>query len=167
MRIYVMRHGIAVDRTDPAAPENDADRPLTLDGRERTRLALHGLVSLGVVVDRVVASPLVRCVQTAELVSEILGVPRLAMETHAGLQPDADQSELLAGLRNLRDDGVMLIGHAPDCDDTVAKLLGLPLPITALKKSGVVVLSLKSGAELARLVGVYEPKTLRRLGRLE
>lgn len=167
MRIYVMRHGIAIDRADPAAPQSDGDRALTLDGKERTRLALNGLISLGVVVDRVVASPHLRCVQTAELVSEVLGVPRLAMETHAGLLPEADQAELLAGLRNLRDDGVMLIGHAPDCDETVAKLLGLAHPITALKKSGIAVLSLKSGAEHARLVGVYEPKTLRRLGRAE
>ena len=167
MRLYVMRHGIAIDHADPACPDSDADRPLTLDGKERTRLALHGLVSLGSVVDRIVSSPLLRCTQTAELAAEILGVPRLAVETHAGLAPAADATELATALRNLPDDGVVVIGHAPDLDLLIARLLGLPAPVTALKKSGVAVIRLKTGTPIARLIGVYEPKTLRRLGRAE
>ncbi|MBM4343644.1 MAG: phosphohistidine phosphatase SixA [Deltaproteobacteria bacterium] len=167
MRLYLMRHGIAIDRADPGCPEADADRPLTQEGRERTRLALHGLVSLGVVVDRIVSSPLLRCLQTAELGAEALGVPRLALETHAGLVPGGDPTDLCAVLRSLPDDGVLIVGHAPDLDLMAARLLGLPGPVTALKKSGVAVLSQKPGAPTARLLGVYEPKTLRRLGRSE
>jgi len=164
MRIHLFRHGIAIDRADPAAPADDADRPLTIDGRERTRLALGGMVALGLAVDRIVASPYLRCVQTAEIATQVLGVPRLAVETHAGLAPGADQGELLAGLRNLRDDSVMLIGHAPDLDLTLACLVGVAAPVTALKKAGLATLSLKAGAERARLVALFEPKVLRQLG---
>lgn len=167
MRLYVMRHGIAMDATSPDAPETDADRPMTADGIERTRLALHGLVSVGAVVDRIVSSPYLRCTQTATLASEILGVPKLAAETHVGLSPDGDFAELLTALRRLPDDGVLLVGHSPGVDLLIASLLGLPQPVTALKKAGVAALQCKSGQELCKLVGLYEPKTLRRLGRIE
>lgn len=167
MRLYCMRHGIAADRADPAFADRDGERPLTVDGRERARLALHGVGALGAVVDRIVVSPLLRCTQTAEIAAQILGVPRLSVETHAGLLPGADPTELLAGIRNLRDDGVLIIGHAPDLDDLVAKLVGAAAAVTALKKAGCAVVQLKSGAAAGTLIGVYEPKTLRRLGRVE
>lgn len=167
MRLYVMRHGIAIDPEDPQAPQSDAERALTEDGAERTRLALHGLVSVGAVVDRIVSSPLLRCAQTAELAAEILGVPRFSVETHPGMQPDADPTELLTGLRRLPDDGVLLVGHSPSVDVIVSRLLGLQAPITQIKKAGVVALAAKSGQEHCRLVGMFEPKVLRRLGRVE
>lgn len=167
MRLYVMRHGIAIDSADPAAPAEDADRALTAEGVERTRAALQGLISFGAVVDRVVTSPHLRCTQTAQLASEVLGVPRFSVESHSGLAPAADFGELIAGLRRLPDDGVLLIGHSPDVDKITAALLGLTAPITALKKAGLVVLQLRTGQEVAKLAGVFEPKVLRRLGRTE
>lgn len=167
MRLYVMRHGIAIDSVDPGAPAEDSDRALTAEGVERTRAALQGLISFGAVVDRVVTSPYLRCTQTAQLASEILGVPRFSVESHGGLAPGADFDELIAGLRRLPDDGVMLIGHSPDVDKITATLLGLAAPITAIKKAGLVLLQLRTGQELAKLIGVYEPKVLRRLGRTE
>jgi phosphohistidine phosphatase len=167
MRLYIMRHGIAIGSDDPGAPAEDGDRPLTAEGVERTRAALQGLISFGAVVDRVVASPLLRCTQTAQLASEVLGVPRFSLETHTGLAPGADFAELIEGLRRLPDDGVLVIGHSPDVDLLSAALLGLPNPITSLKKAGLLILQLRTGQPLAKLVGVYEPKVLRRLGRTE
>lgn len=167
MRLYVMRHGIAVDAASEDAPPEDADRPLTAAGIERTRLALHGLIALGSVVDRIVTSPLLRCAQTATLAAEVLGVPRLSIETHPALAPTGDCDELCAALVRLPDDGVLLIGHSPGVDVLVSRLLGLAEPITSVKKAGVVVLQHKAGQGRCRLVGVYEPKVLRRLGRIE
>jgi phosphohistidine phosphatase SixA len=167
MRLYVMRHGIAVDPTSPDAPSADADRPLTSAGVERTRLALHGLIALGTVVDRIVTSPLLRCAQTATLAADVLGVPRLSIETHPGLAPDGESSELCAALLRLPDDGVLLIGHSPGVDQLVSRLLGLPENVTSLKKAGVAVLQFKAGQPRCQLLGVYEPKALRRLGRVE
>ncbi len=167
MRIYVMRHGIAVEPGDPTAPATDEERALTHDGIERARLAFHGMVAMGVVVDRIVASPLLRCTQTAELAAEILGVPRFSVETHPGLRPDGDFGEMLVSLRRLPDDGVLLVGHSPSVDLIVARLLGVPAPVTALKKAGMAVLTGKSGQENCRLVAMLEPKLLRRLGRSE
>jgi phosphohistidine phosphatase len=167
MRIYIFRHGVAVDAADPAAPELDADRPLTADGTERTRMALHGLISMGAVVDRIWTSPYVRCVQTAQLAAEVLGVPRMSIEKLTEMEPGGDPASLLARLPLMHDDGVMLIGHSPSVDQMLCQLLGLAEPITALKKAGLAVLQQKSGMTRAKLLGLYEPKTLRRMGRVE
>ena len=94
MRIYIFRHGVALDAADPSAPELDADRPLTADGTERTRMALHGLISMGAVVDRIWTSPYVRCVQTAQLAAEVLGVPRMSIEKLTEMEPGGDPASL-------------------------------------------------------------------------
>ena len=125
------------------------------------------MVAMGVVVDRIVTSPLLRSTQTAEIAAEILGVPRFSVETHPGLRPDGDFTEMLVSLRRLPDDGVLLVGHAPSVDQIIARLLGALQPITTLKKAGLVALSGKSGQENCRLVAMLEPKVLRRLGRSE
>lgn len=167
MRIYIFRHGIAVDAGAPTAPEADADRPLTAEGTERTRMALHGFISMGAVVDRIWTSPYARCAQTAMLAAEVLGVPRMSVDRRPELVPEGDPTVLLAQLPQLHDDGVMIIGHSPMVDTMIAQLLGLGTPISALKKAGLAVLQHKPGMIHAKLLGLYEPKTLRRLGRVE
>ena len=44
MILYIVRHGIAVDRTDPKSPA-EPERPLTAEGVKKTRSAALGLRS--------------------------------------------------------------------------------------------------------------------------
>src|SRR5580700_6869597 len=71
MRLYLMRHGVAVDREDPDCPP-DPERYLTPKGIDRTRAAAQGLLELKVKPDALFTSPYVRAVQTGELVCEVL-----------------------------------------------------------------------------------------------
>ena len=57
MNIYLLRHGIAIERDDPSSP-TDADRPLTAKGLKRMRKAARGLRRLNIPFDAVVTSPL-------------------------------------------------------------------------------------------------------------
>lgn len=164
MRLYVMRHGVAIDRLDPDCPP-DPERPLTPDGSARARQALHGLVSLGVTMDRIFSSPYARSLQTAELAAEALGVPRLQLETTPLLLPGADLAELVQGMQQLRVKAVLYVGHAPEVDLLIALLCGQPSPFTSLKKAGIAHLERKPGVDRARLVALLEPKVLRQLGR--
>lgn len=173
MKIYLMRHGVAVERQEsgnPAGAEtaaaDDAARPLTLEGVERTRLAAHGLVTMGVSIDCILSSPYVRSVQTAAIAGEALGVPRLAIETTEALLPEADPEALLPILRALEVETALCIGHAPQLDALIARLLGTPRVVTSLKKAGVAVLEAKLHSDTARIIAIYEPKTLRQLGRI-
>lgn len=162
MRVFLMRHGVAMDRHDPAAP-SDPERPLTADGTERTRLAVLGLVSLGAQVDRIVTSPHLRAVQTANIAAERLGTPRSGVEVLPSLAPTGSLEEAAAALE-ARQVNTLVIGHAPELDQLIAVLVGSAQPVTALKKAGVAVVDMR-GAGSGRLLAVYEPKVLRQLGR--
>src|SRR5436853_7070712 len=65
--LYLIRHGIAEERGDRWP--DDAKRPLTEDGIDRLRKEARGLARLGISIDLVLTSPLVRTKQTAEIVA--------------------------------------------------------------------------------------------------
>src|SRR5919201_2517208 len=65
--LYLVRHAIAEERGD--AWPDDTKRPLSDDGISRMRKTARGLARLGVAVDVILTSPLVRTRQTAEIVA--------------------------------------------------------------------------------------------------
>src|SRR4030095_15722922 len=65
--LYLIRHGLAEERGD--AWPDDAKRPLTEEGMSRLRKIARGLTRLGVSIDTVLTSPLVRPRQTAEIIA--------------------------------------------------------------------------------------------------
>ena len=62
--LYVLRHGIAVARGNPAYPL-DSDRPLTLKGMKRMRQIARGMRRLGVGFDVILTSAYTRALETA------------------------------------------------------------------------------------------------------
>ncbi len=81
MRLYLMRHGIAIDREDPDCPP-DPERYLTPKGIQRTRAAARGLRALRVKPTALLTSPFVRAVQTGEIVCEVLGLDSKQLSDH-------------------------------------------------------------------------------------
>src|SRR5579862_7277903 len=73
LQLYLMRHGIAIDREDPDCPE-ETQRYLTGKGIERTRAAAAGLARMRVKPGGLLTSPYVRAVQTGEIVCEALDI---------------------------------------------------------------------------------------------
>src|SRR5690606_6979608 len=71
MRLYLVRHGIA---EDPSLQRPDSARALTAPGIERLRLQGRALRRAGFAVDVILSSPLVRAVQTAEILGQTLGI---------------------------------------------------------------------------------------------
>src|SRR5580765_4775659 len=65
--LYLIRHGVAEERGD--AWPDDARRPLSDDGMSLMKKNARGLARLGVTLDVVLTSPLVRARQTAEIVA--------------------------------------------------------------------------------------------------
>ncbi|HAC64969.1 MAG TPA: phosphohistidine phosphatase SixA, partial [Cyanothece sp. UBA12306] len=54
-QIYLIRHGIAADRSEYT---NDAARPLTDQGREKTAKVAQSLQKIGINFDLILTSPL-------------------------------------------------------------------------------------------------------------
>ena len=163
MRLYLMRHGIAIDREDPDCPP-DPDRYLTPKGIQRTRAAARGLRALRVKPAALLTSPYVRAVQTGEIVCEGLGLDPKQLRTTDTLKPEAKPARLAEELGRLGGE-VICFGHAPHMDEFIAHALKATAPFTALKKSGVACLDIDALSPLrATLFWVLTSRILRRLG---
>lgn len=177
MKLYVMRHGPAED----AAPSGrDGDRALTPSGRERVRNVAKALADHGEEPFFIITSPLVRALQTAEIVASVTGLGDRVRDTNkareAGatgtvevrreMAPGGDALDLVARLVREGKKRVMLVGHEPDLSFLVGELVGSP-PASGMQKAMVVGVKLKptdDGTEGRGFTAagrfVVDPKTL-------
>jgi phosphohistidine phosphatase len=166
MQLYIVRHGIAIDREDPKCPP-DPDRYLTEEGIEKTKQVAKGIAALGATADLLMSSPYVRAMQTAEIFADALDYPKQKIRRTDLL---LSASEALVFYRELAKDKqsstVFCFGHAPHLDDLIAAGLGSKHPVTSLKKAGVALLELKRvSPPSGELVWLATPKLLRRAGK--
>src|SRR5439155_172049 len=87
--------------------------PLTEEGMSRMRKATRGLARLGVSLDVVLTSPLVRARQTAEIVAGGFN-PRPALVNVESLAPDGTYAAVVVDLeKHARKTRIGLVGHEP------------------------------------------------------
>lgn len=143
MDIIVIRHGIALDADEARTMGlSDAERPLTPTGMQRTRAAAAGLRATldGLGIDHIITSPLVRAVQTAEILAGYLDDPTL--EEADALAPPVDMQALDAFLHtHFGDRRLLLVGHEPDLANWVCwGLTRRRDRLMAFKKAGAALL---------------------------
>lgn len=110
MQVFLIRHAEAIDET---LELRDPHRHLTQRGREQARALGERLRWHDCTPTQVWASPLVRAVQTAELVLFTLGV-ELAVTATPALAPGDDVRPLAQRLGKLvAGEVVMIVGHEP------------------------------------------------------
>jgi phosphohistidine phosphatase len=136
MQLFLVRHAKAVERAFDI-PENN--RFLTPEGRESFRTIAGLLRKKGLAPEAILSSPLVRAVQTAEILAETLAFNGPLMVDEL-LAPGFDKE----ALRKLiaRHPGVkslVCVGHEPDLSELGCSLLDMPEAFT-LKKGGVLAL---------------------------
>lgn len=117
MAIFLVRHGDAISSSGC-----DEHRSLSTRGREETRALGRAIVARGLAFDRVVASPLVRAVQSAELIAAAIGFPG-AIEIDASLEPEGDSSAAVARLSAIAGH-VIAVSHEPIVRAIAARLSG-------------------------------------------
>jgi phosphohistidine phosphatase len=138
--LYVMRHGIASERGEWQGEE--AARPLTEDGKARTKavlVALSSRKSKELKLDDIWSSPLARALQTAEIAGKVLAAP---VSVVGALACGASLPDLQAVFLKKRPvpERLMLVGHEPDCGALIGALVGDPEGDYALKKAGLAAL---------------------------
>jgi len=164
--LYIMRHGIAVMR-GPATMMDDAKRPLTPEGKQKMREIAAGLANAGMEVDWIVSSPLVRAVQTAEVVSEELK-SQPPLDQCDALRPDGAPEAVitfLAKRSNRR--RVLVVGHEPDLSQLAARLIGAGRNANmSFKKGGCCLVTFTEfpPKSAGRLMWWLTPRVMRKLG---
>lgn len=156
MQILLVRHGEAIEE----APGGDASRWLTGRGRKRTRKVAAWLGKAKARKPAEVwTSPLVRAVQTAEILAERVGLTE-DVSVRNELSPGHDPREILDLLAKRAADAgpIALVGHEPGLSLLATSLLGAA-SWPGIKKSGVVAL-MWDGAAKAELAFLLEPKGL-------
>lgn len=114
MTIYLMRHARAGRRSAWNGP--DEDRPISKAGRRQARHLAEALADNG--ITRILSSPYVRCVQTAEPLAEALGVE---VETVDCLAEGAG-AERVASLVAEQEGDVVLCTHGDVADHVLRQV---------------------------------------------
>ena len=161
MRLYLVRHGVAVDRDDPDCPP-DTERPLTPKGMKKSRDAALGLLALGVKPDAVLTSPWLRAAQTAEIFCDVMGFPSNKIIRTDSLKGASSPAELLRELAKMKSKEVMCFGHEPHLHLVIGQILHTGARITELKKAGAACLDLERiSPPQGQLIALYPAKALR------
>jgi len=122
MKLYLLRHGIALDRIGGEI-KNDWQRPLTREGQDETRRVATHLDKIGVKADLIVSSPLVRAKQTAAIVMDVLAKGS-EIQISEAMAPGGLASDLYKFLMPFyNSENIFLIGHEPD----ISRLAGILL----------------------------------------
>ena len=178
MDVTFFRHGIAVDRADPLAPI-DAERPLTLEGKNRAEAAARGLRNIIAAPSLIVTSPYRRCLQTARILATAFGLQRRLVRELDALTPGSSPGRFWGEVAVLGHPRMLCVGHGGTLEPLAGAALGLLDPAAAdigreaavygslhLKKGGALHLTVRYEPHLhARLMWLMTPKLLRQLRR--
>jgi phosphohistidine phosphatase len=143
MYLYLIRHGIAVDRDSQSMESigHDELRSLTKEGRKKVERVADRLLNLNISFDLIITSPLVRAQQTADILIERKLSTRL--EISEDLKPQGNLSTWLQHWHNRPDRDalttVALVGHEPNLSEWAELLIfGRVHNRLILKKSGII-----------------------------
>lgn len=168
MELYIIRHAIAqqIGRKNDFLDEK---RTLTSEGRERMREAARGLRKLGVEFDLILTSPLVRAVETAEIIAHSLGLNKKEIQETVNLAPGASSEELFAEIKGRAGaESIALVGHEPDLGNLISRIvLGSEGLAVQLKKGSTCLIEVLETVPTIRgkLVWLLTPKQLRLLAK--
>ncbi|MCC7165783.1 MAG: phosphohistidine phosphatase SixA [Anaerolineae bacterium] len=155
MKLYFLRHGQANweqwDRPDD-------ERPLTKKGRKEMENVAGALRDLKVRPHEILTSPLPRASETAQIISDKLG---LEPQTTPLLAPGFGLHSLRQLLADHPDHDLLLVGHEPDFSLALQQLTG---GTVRMAKAGLARVDLENLAELrGELVWLIPPKVLKEI----
>jgi phosphohistidine phosphatase len=135
MEIYLVRHGIAEDGNEKL---RDGSRALTEKGRRRFQKTARAFGKLGRKIDLILTSPLVRAVQTAEILAGETRHDEVAVLEELDPKFDAESVRAALAKRSADSGAVALVGHEPQLSSLLASLSGVAQSDLDFKKGAIV-----------------------------
>jgi phosphohistidine phosphatase len=121
MNIYLIRHG----KSEPAsANKKDEDRELTGEGRKIINQSVSLWKNRISKFDFILASPLKRALQTAELIAENFNYKNDIIKDSA-LLPGGNTSSIIELADTIEGEDIAFIGHQPDMTHHISRLIGV------------------------------------------
>jgi phosphohistidine phosphatase len=135
MDLLLIRHAEAAPLGEEGN-QDDAERPLTAAGRAQCKPLAEALQRLGVRLDRIATSPLLRARQTAEELLAHWGTPLPELDLCEALAPGAKPRKLARYLWKKGAGSIALVGHMPDLAEHAAWLIGSKKAQLEIGKAG-------------------------------
>jgi len=141
MELYLVRHGIAVEGSEGV---RDGSRGLTDKGRRRFQRTARAFGKLGRKLDLILTSPLVRAVQTAEILAGETRHGEVAVLEELDPKFDAEAVRSAVARRSGEAAAVALVGHEPQLSSLLASLAGVAPADLDVKKGAIVRIDVES-----------------------
>ena len=145
MRIYLVQHGLAVDKA------TDSRKPLSETGRLETRQIAEALKGR-LTVNRICHSGKLRARETAELLAEGLGIDDLVQ-----LEGMTPMDDVGAFVGRITDPDVMYVGHLPHLDRLASVLVAGDQHLGVVQLSNSAVVCLDKDADDWRVRWILTP----------
>jgi phosphohistidine phosphatase len=160
MELYILRHGIAVQRGTPGYPNDD--RPLTEEGVEKMKAGAKGIARIVDGFNVIISSPLVRALDTAKITAKAIGYNDEIVITEL-LIPGASMKSLFKFIQSYGKEKILIVGHEPQLGSIASKLIGSVDSVIMFKKGGLCRINVSSliTGENGVLVWNLTPKQLR------
>ena len=127
LELYLIRHGVAAERGEDYP--DDSKRPLTNGGISRLRKEAKALDELGVALDHIITSPLVRTRQTADIFAESMKSKPSVSQSDA-LAPAGTSTAVIQELaKHMRKARIAVVGHEPNIGELAGRLIGARMPL--------------------------------------
>jgi phosphohistidine phosphatase len=168
MDLVIVRHGRAGSPAEFAKSGMSDDlRPLTVEGRKRMRDNADGLKATIESLEAIANSPLVRAVETAQIVAKAFG--KVKIEELPDLAPGGKRERVLKWIaQHPLSATIAVVGHEPSLSALTTWLVGgLDEPVFELKKGGACCVRFEDriAAGTGKLEWLMTPRQLRRMAR--
>ncbi|MCY2967925.1 MAG: phosphohistidine phosphatase SixA [Planctomycetota bacterium] len=122
MQIWLIRHAVAEEPGDFGGP--DFERPLTEKGKKRFRAFADWLAASTGGPAKIVSSPLVRAMETAELLGKAYDIKKRDILEESAVGPGVTAQALLECAQAQGVERLAIVGHQPDLAINTSALLG-------------------------------------------
>jgi phosphohistidine phosphatase len=166
MNIFILRHGIAVERGTQGF-DADSERPLTPKGKRQLRKSAVAMKKMKLRFDLVLSSPYERARRTAEIVADELKLKK-RLKFADLLKFEGDPERLIGEIARLKPkpENLLLVGHEPYLSRLASLLVsGSGDMAMDLKKGGLVKLEAENihVGKCAQLVWLLTPKQMKEM----
>lgn len=150
MNLYLIRHG---DAEPISQVKSDSKRELTPKGKESIRKAAESWKKIIKSFDIIASSPLLRAVQTAEIVAAVLNYKEKII-TDKRISSGCKLEDLIDFVRLFEEDNIAVIGHEPDMSRHLSALVSSSGMNAEFKKGSIAKIKFEGKVKASR--GILE-----------